>query len=74
MYNDLLETLPGSLHALVYKLISRVGRNRIYAPYMTVYMVISLPKIPYTHRIYMVLANPTYKCSCRSFGLVFVGI
>jgi len=26
---------------------------------MTVYMVISLPKIPYAHRIYMVLANPT---------------
>jgi len=27
--------------------------------YMTVYLVISLPKIPYIHRIYMVLANPT---------------
>jgi hypothetical protein len=27
---------------------------------MTVYMVISLQKIPYTHRIYMVLANPTH--------------
>jgi hypothetical protein len=38
----------------------RVGQNRIYTPYMTVYMVISLPKIPYTHRIYMVLANPTH--------------
>jgi len=36
----------------------RVGQNRIYTPYMTVHMVISLPKIPYTHRIYMVLANP----------------
>jgi hypothetical protein len=35
----------------------RVGQNRIYAPYMTVYLVISLPKIPYMHRIYMVLAN-----------------
>jgi len=29
---------------------------------MTVYVVMSLPKIPYTHRIYMVLANPTYMC------------
>ena len=38
----------------------RVGQNRIYAPYMTVYTVISLPKIPYIHRIYMILANPTY--------------
>jgi hypothetical protein len=27
---------------------------------MTVYLVISLPKIPYMHRIYMVLANPTH--------------
>ena len=37
----------------------RVGQNRIYTPYMTVYLVISLPKIPYVNRIYMVLANPT---------------
>ena len=27
---------------------------------MTVYLVISLPKIPYKHRINMVLANPIY--------------
>ena len=40
--------------------IVRVGQNRIYAPYMTVYLVIPLPKIPYMHRIYMVLANPRY--------------
>ena len=37
---------------------NRVGQNRIYTPYMTVYLVISLPKVPYIHRIYMVLANP----------------
>jgi len=36
----------------------RVGQNRIYTPYMTVYSVISLPKLSYIHRIYMVLANP----------------
>jgi len=35
----------------------RVGQNRIYTPYLTVYLVISLPTIPYIHRIYMVLAN-----------------
>jgi len=35
-------------------------QNHIYASYMTVYLVISLPKMPYIHRIYMVLANPTY--------------
>jgi len=31
---------------------SRVGQNRIYTPYMTVYLMISLPKIPYTPYIY----------------------
>ena len=40
--------------------IIRVGQNRIYTPYMTVHFVISLPKVPYIHRIYMVLANPRY--------------
>jgi len=40
--------------------ITRVGQNRIYTPYMTVYLVISLPKIPYVNRIYMVLANPSH--------------
>ena len=49
-------------HAVIYTCchIHRAGQNRIYAPYMTVYSVISLPNIPYTHRIYMVLANPTF--------------
>ena len=40
--------------------IYRAGRNRMYAPYTTVYWVNSLPKIPYVYRIYMVLANPKY--------------
>ena len=35
----------------------------IYTPYMTVYLVISLPKIPYVNRIYMVLANLSYMAS-----------
>jgi hypothetical protein len=30
----------------------RVGQNRIYTPYMTVCLVISLPKVLYIHRIY----------------------
>jgi hypothetical protein len=30
------------------------------SPYMTVYLVTSLPKIPYTHCIYMVAANPIF--------------
>jgi hypothetical protein len=53
--------------------MSRVGQNRIYTPYMTVYLVISLPKIPYTHCIYMVLANPKHEGSmcvqCGAKGL-----
>jgi hypothetical protein len=27
---------------------------------MTLYLVISLPKIPYLHQMYMTLANPTH--------------
>ena len=42
------------------RFIPRVGQNRIYTPYMTVYLVISLPKLSYIHRIHMVLANPIY--------------
>jgi len=38
----------------------RVGQNRMYTLYMTVYFMKSVPKIPYIHRIYMVLANPTH--------------
>ena len=37
----------------------RVGQNRIYTPYMTVYLMKSLQEIPYVHRICMVLANPS---------------
>ena len=32
---------------------------------MTVYLVISLPKIPYIHRVYMVLANLTNVQMCK---------
>jgi len=31
----------------------RVGQNRMCTPYMTVYLVISLPKLLCIHRIYM---------------------
>jgi len=39
--------------------IFRADQNRKYTPCMTLYFVISLPKIPYIHRTYMVLTNPT---------------
>ena len=43
-----------------YPHMHRVGQIRIYTYIYTVYLVISEPKIPYVHRIYMVLANPTH--------------
>jgi hypothetical protein len=39
-----------------------LARAVIYGPYMTVYMVISLQKLPCMRRIYMVLANLNYRC------------
>jgi hypothetical protein len=30
------------------RVVGRVGQNRIYTSYMTVYLVIPLPKTPYT--------------------------
>ena len=49
--------LPCHMHCVH---MCMVGQNRTYTPYMTVYLVISLPKIPYIHCVYMVLANPTH--------------
>jgi len=50
----------------------RVGYNRIFTPYMTVYLVISLPKIPYIHRIFLYIRFwPTlyiYTVCDRIFG------
>jgi hypothetical protein len=43
-----------AVHGLRYlAIVCKVGQNRIYAQYMTVYFVISLPKIPFMHRIYI---------------------
>jgi hypothetical protein len=42
--------------------MSRVGQNRMCTPYMTVYLMTSLPKIPYVHRTDMVLTNPINEC------------
>jgi len=52
------------LHALRFMSVAinirMVGQNRIYTPYMTVYLVDFLPKIPYIQGIFMVLANLIY--------------
>jgi hypothetical protein len=48
----------------------RVGQNRIYTYIYTLYLVISKPKLPYVHRIYMVLANPMHvfaRCGAERF-------
>ena len=50
--------------------ICRVGQICIYTPYMTVYLVIFLPKIPYMQRIYMVLASPRDTCCCQLWSAV----
>jgi len=55
--------LPPRFNDLVGDLIlkwvmTRAGQNHILTPYMTINLVVSLPKTPYTHRIHMVLANP----------------
>ena len=51
-------------HLCTYLGVSRVGQNRMYTPYMTIYFGISLPNIPYIHCIGMVLANPRYFMTC----------
>jgi len=40
-------------------LACRAGQNRVFAPYLTVYLVISLPILRRIHCLYLVLANPT---------------
>jgi len=48
--------------------INRVGQNRIYAPNMTVYLVISLPK----YRIYTVYIGfwPTLQMKSNSWKML----
>jgi hypothetical protein len=43
--------------------MSKVSQDRIHTLYMTVCLVIFLPKLPEIHRIYGVLANPTHYLS-----------
>jgi hypothetical protein len=40
--------------------IDRLGQNSTYAPYMTVCLVIPLPKIPCIQCIYVNQATPNY--------------
>jgi hypothetical protein len=63
-------------------LIVRVGQNRIYTPYMAVYLMIFLPKIsyigsvhiPYIHRICTVLIATLLAVSCKLCVDLFLSI
>jgi len=54
------ETCRKHLNVRLWTQTCRVGQNRIYTPYMTVYLVIFLPNIPNIHRIY-IWFWPTFK-------------
>ena len=41
-------------------LLSRVDQNRIHTPYMTEYLAIFLPKIPYVRRVYIYGSGQPY--------------
>ena len=75
-YSLLLHCYSLLLHcySLLYsKQMTRVGLNCKFTPNLTVYLVISLLKIPFIHRIYMVLDNPTngwWWCSHQKVPLV----
>jgi len=56
--------LPAKCSVLIPYML-RIGQNHTYTPYTTVRLVIAFPRIPYIHRIYMVLANPVHAaCTC----------
>jgi hypothetical protein len=53
--------------------VFRVGQNRIYALFMTVYMGVSLPNMPYIHRIYMYGSSNAARTEWVGFRFVFLG-
>jgi hypothetical protein len=55
-----LACAPGKCCFVCLYFIHRVGQNRIYTPYMAVYLFFFLQKIPYLHRICMAMANPIH--------------
>jgi len=46
-----IDLQPSVQHLPMFCDIYRVGQNRIYTLYMTVNLMISLPKVTYIHRI-----------------------
>ena len=44
--------------------------NPMYTAYINVYLVISLPKLPCIHRIFMVLANPANPTNFHTYTLL----
>jgi len=58
-YNQ-LSRVSVCMLSVINRYMYRVGQNHIYTSYMTVYLVIFLPKIPYIHRIYIRLWPTLY--------------
>jgi hypothetical protein len=56
-----LEQISIFLHKIA---VGLAKTTHIYTPYMTVYLVISLPEIPCVHRKYIALANPANDHTC----------
>ena len=46
----------------------RVGQNLVSTPYMTVHLLISLPKTTYVHRTHMLLASPINTAGSNDLG------
>ena len=55
------EQQTNKVHAWYAVHTSRVGQNRVYTPYMAVYLVTPLPKLTNVHRIYMFLLSYNLK-------------
>ena len=60
--------------ALISRYMIGVSQNRVYTPYMAVYLAISLPHIPYMHRLCMVLVNSTHDSCVSIYGGVLVAV
>ena len=54
--NNLLFSMRGVVPSfcITFSIISMVSQNRLYAPYMTACLVISLPKVLYIQSIYII--------------------
>ena len=62
------------LQAKIFIVIFRVGQDRMYAPYMTVYLVISLLRILYIPYLTVLIPHPPQNNSGAALGKPWVQI